>query len=52
LAIFTSGFGGSSSGGAVQSQGYAAAISMVQFVMVTVISLTVLVYLRKREQVL
>lgn len=52
LAIFTSGFGGSSSGGAVQSQGYAAAISMVQFVMVTVISLMVLVYLRKREQVL
>lgn len=50
LAIFTQGFGGSTSGGAVQSQGYAAAISIVQFVMVGIISIIVLAYLRKREQ--
>jgi ABC-type sugar transport system permease subunit len=49
LAIFSQGFGGSSSGGAVQSQGYAAAISIVQFVLVGVISLVVLTYLRRRE---
>jgi ABC-type sugar transport system permease subunit len=50
LAIFTQGFGGSSSAGAVQSQGYAAAISIVQFVMVGIISIIVLAYLRRREQ--
>lgn len=49
LAIFAQGFGGSSASGASQSQGYAAAISMVQFVIVGVISLAVLAYLRKRE---
>ena len=37
LAIFTQGFGGAQ-GGAVQSQGYAAAISMVQFVIVMIVS--------------
>nr|WP_239579080.1 sugar ABC transporter permease [Microlunatus panaciterrae] len=50
LAIFTQGFGGSAAGGSAQSQGYAAAISVVQFVMVGVISLIVLAYLRKREE--
>ena len=51
LAIFTQGFGGAQ-GGAVQSQGYAAAISMVQFVIVAVVSLASLAYLRRRETVL
>jgi ABC-type sugar transport system permease subunit len=49
LAIFSQGFGGSSASGTSQSQGYAAAISIVQFVIVGVISLAVLFYLRKRE---
>jgi ABC-type sugar transport system permease subunit len=50
LAIFSQGFGGSAASGASQSQGYAAAISMVQFVIVGVVSLLVLAYLRKREE--
>jgi len=51
LVIFTQGFGGSLTAGAsAQTQGYAAAISIVQFVLVGVISLVVLAYLRKREQ--
>jgi len=49
LAIFSQGFGGSSASGVSQSQGYAAAISIVQFVIVGVISLVVLQYLRRRE---
>lgn len=49
LAIFSQGFGGSSASGTSQSQGYAASISMVQFVIVGVISLSVLIYLRRRE---
>jgi ABC-type sugar transport system permease subunit len=49
LAIFSQGFGGSSASGTSQSQGYAASISIVQFVIVGVISLSVLLYLRKRE---
>jgi raffinose/stachyose/melibiose transport system permease protein len=49
LAIFTQGFGGSTSGGAVQSQGYAAAISMIQFVLVAVVSICIFSYLRRRE---
>ena len=49
LAIFSQGFGGSAASGVSQSQGYAASISMVQFVIVGVISLAVLAYLRKRE---
>lgn len=49
LAIFSQGFGGSAASGVSQSQGYAASISMVQFVIVGVISLAVLTYLRKRE---
>lgn len=51
LAIFTQGFGGAQ-GQAVQSQGYAAAISMVQFVIVAIISLASLAYLRRRETAL
>ena len=51
LAIFTQGFGGAQ-GGTVQSQGYAAAISMVQFVIVAIISLATLTYLRRKETVL
>lgn len=49
LAIFSQGFGGSAASGAGQSQGYAASISMIQFVIVGVISLAVLVFLRRRE---
>ena len=49
LAIFSTGFGGSTSSGTAQSQGYAASISIVQFVIVGVISLAVLTYLRRRE---
>jgi ABC-type sugar transport system permease subunit len=49
LAIFTQGFGGSSAGGGVESQGYAAAISIVQFVLVAIVSITVFAYLRRRE---
>lgn len=49
LAIFTQGFGGSTTVSASVSQGYAAAISMVQFVVVGLIALVVLTYLRKRE---
>ncbi|MCW3159114.1 carbohydrate ABC transporter permease [Micropruina sonneratiae] len=51
LAIFTQGFGGAQ-GGTVLSQGYAAAISMVQFVIVAIISLASLAYLRRRETAL
>lgn len=49
LAVFTQSFGSGALGGSSQSQGYAAAISMVQFVIVGVITLAVLTYLRKRE---
>ncbi len=45
LAIFAQGFGGGVNG----SQGYAAAISVVQFVIVGIISLAVMWYLRRRE---
>jgi ABC-type sugar transport system permease subunit len=49
LAIFSQTFGGGTSAGTSASQGYAAAISMIQFVIVGVVSLAVLTYLRKRE---
>lgn len=49
LAVFTQSFGGGTIGGSSQSQGYAAAISMVQFVIVGVITLVVLTFLRRRE---
>jgi raffinose/stachyose/melibiose transport system permease protein len=48
LAIFTQGFGGAQ-GGAALSQGYAAAISIVQFIIVMIVSLFLLGYLRRRE---
>lgn len=51
LAIFTQGFGGGQ-GGSVQSQGYAAAISIVQFVIVMIVSLVTLAYLRRKETAL
>ena len=49
LAIFSQGFGGSSTSGLAQSQGYACAISMVQFVIVAIVSFVVMTYLRRRE---
>lgn len=49
LAVFTQAFGGGTTSGSSQSQGYAASISMVQFVMVGIISIAVLLYLRKQE---
>jgi len=45
------GFGGPQ-GGTVQSQGYAAAISIVQFVIVAIVSLAALAYLRRKETLL
>lgn len=51
LVIFTQGFGGDA-GGSVQSQGYAAAVSIVQFFIVMIISLATLAYLRKKETAL
>jgi ABC-type sugar transport system permease subunit len=49
LVVFAQSFGGGTTGAISQSQGYAAAISMVQFVLVGVITLAVLTYLRRRE---
>ncbi len=49
LAIFTQSFGGGTAGGSSESQGYAAAISMVQFAIVGIITLIVLTYLRRKE---
>ena len=49
LAIFSQAFGGSSTSGLGQSQGYAATISVIQFIIVSVASLLVLIYLRRRE---
>jgi len=49
LLVYVQGFGGVSYAKAAQSQGYAAAISMVQFVLVGIVTLTVLAYLRRRE---
>ncbi len=51
LVIFTQGFGGDT-GGSVQSQGYAAAVSIVQFFIVLIISLATLAYLRRKETAL
>ena len=48
LAIFSQGFGAGNPG-VSQSQGYAASISIIQFVIVGVVSLLALAYLRKRE---
>ena len=49
LKIFTIGFTANATGSAIQQQGLASAISMIQFVMVGVIALTALKYLRRRE---
>jgi len=48
--IYVQGFGGGQLGSQLsQSQGYAAAISILQFILVGVISLACLAYLRRRE---
>jgi ABC-type sugar transport system permease subunit len=49
LLVYVQGFGGKSGTTLSQSQGYAASISIVQFVLVGVVSLIALWYLRKRE---
>jgi ABC-type sugar transport system permease subunit len=49
LLIYVQGFGGKSGTTLSQSQGYASAISIVQFVLVGVVSLIALWYLRRRE---
>jgi len=49
LEIYVQGFGGTPGAVVSQSQGYASAISIVQFVIVGVISVASLLYLRKRE---
>lgn len=49
LLVYVQGFGGKSGTTLSQSQGYAASISMVQFVLVGVVTLAALWYLRKRE---
>lgn len=49
LLVYVQGFGGASGTTLSQSQGYAAAISMVQFAIVGIVSLIALWYLRKRE---
>lgn len=50
LQVYMQAFGGRAGTTLSQSQGYAAAISMVQFVLVGVITLVTLWYLRRREQ--
>ncbi len=49
LLLYVQGFGAKSGTTLSQSQGYAAAISIIQFVLVGVITLITLWYLRKRE---
>ena len=49
LLVYVQGFGGKSGTSLSQSQGYASAISIVQFVLVGVVSLIALWYLRRRE---
>jgi raffinose/stachyose/melibiose transport system permease protein len=49
LLVYVQGFGGASGTTLSQSQGYASAVSMVQFVLVAVVSLIALVILRRRE---
>lgn len=49
LLIYTQAFGGVPGASVSQTQGYAAAISMVQFVLVGAIALVTLTYLRRRE---
>jgi ABC-type sugar transport system permease subunit len=47
--MYVEGFGGKSGTTLSQSQGYAAAISIVQFVLVGAISMFALWYLRRKE---
>ena len=50
--VFAATFGGSATGGGgngIQQQGYAAAVSIIQFGVIIVIALTALWYLRRRE---
>lgn len=49
LLVYVQGFGGKAGTSLSQSQGYAAAVSMVQFVLVAVIALSALWWLRRRE---
>lgn len=49
LTIYSQAFGGGTTTGGFQSQGYSAAISVIQFFIVGAISLIVLTYLRRRE---
>lgn len=50
LLVFVQGFGGKSGTTLSQSQGYAAAISMVQFILVGAVALVALAILRRRER--
>lgn len=49
LLVYVQAFGGESGTSVSQSQGYAAAIATVQFLLVGVIALATLTYLRRRE---
>jgi len=49
LLIYVQGFGGKSGTTLSQSQGYAAAISIIQFLLVGVVTIIALWYLRRRE---
>jgi raffinose/stachyose/melibiose transport system permease protein len=49
LLVYVQGFGGVSGTAQLQSQGYASAVSIVQFVLVGVVSLIALRFLRRRE---
>lgn len=49
LQVYQQAFGGKSGTTLVQSQGYAASISMIQFVLVGIITFIALWYLRRRE---
>jgi raffinose/stachyose/melibiose transport system permease protein len=49
LLVYVQGFGGASGTTLSQSQGYAAAVSMVQFVLVAIVSIAALLILRRRE---
>lgn len=46
LAVFSAGFGGGNSG---STQGFAAAVSMIQFVLVGIVATAVLLFLKRRE---
>ncbi|QOR70207.1 sugar ABC transporter permease [Ruania alkalisoli] len=49
LEVFTEAFGGDGSGGGSTRQGYAAALSMLQFFLVLIVSMVALRFLRRRE---